>query len=79
MAYPAVAVYFFICHFLSIRNRDILMVENRSDEVVGIPYSTILGFLMMTEILKVRRLVSGAQHTNIHIRTETVFAHIPGS
>lgn len=39
------------------------MVE---DEVVGISRITLLGFLMMTEILKVRRLDSGAQSTHTY-------------
>lgn len=35
-------------------------------EVVGISHSTLLGFLMMTETLKVRRLDSGAQSTHTY-------------
>lgn len=57
------SLFLYTCHFLSIRNRKILMVE---DEVVGISRSTLLGFLMMTEILKVRRLDSGAESTHTY-------------
>lgn len=39
--------------------------------------SICLGFLIMTQIMKVKRLDSGVLYTHTHI--ETVLAHIPGS
>ncbi len=48
------------------------MVE---DEVVGISRSTLFGFLMMTEILKVRRLDSGAQSTHTYAQKHDSLTH----